>query len=776
MKKNKESYDNPIIVPIGTSVSIGELLYVLVCLTDIAWRTDASRADIISKLKLMRLAGADIKIRPAPSPSKIIAAVAIAIRNENCGLNELFSKGSVGHLSCTIVDSYVLRLTDDNTTIDLSFGVSKLSHKQTDPIVAFSGIHFTNSKVILWNCEQSAVYRYSEWPINDFISAMALQGSLWQIANPRHRVVFVRTFPFEISKQGKNNLVSPTPLLKALWAIIGSHEQGKGTLDEFITSQTIDSLGKHLSEKSTCKSQVMSLRKFINTLCEIKPGGFIREQGDVRMELFNPALSPLLKFSDKNIEETPTRSDYSVEYRAKRLKRYYSHDLLIMPDQNHTSWKEILQAMANIANVLAIRRNGLFRSSLSKRIFTLSLPGVIVSLSSFDCEFFMMPCLILYRKPSRTSFRTTMTLSWFVVPIEREQPDKQYPKFLPLKDLTKLNEVFSSESLLSNASIKITSMHGPLKTFFTNTPSSLYDLMEATFGLFLRKKLVDCPQSMKNRQFKTELAEILAQNQMSSVLVQVNWLRPQNEGMPWERFVRTGKDIAFRRALHRLIFFKDSRDDTNAHTTSKTTKFEDIQVSNSLGDDLGGMTFYEPDSETKYLIYPEEREKYPNYSILRWLGFAVYSDSGLSALRRLLSRLDSHVGSNLGLPGMLRNTEELVDDFAELYDFDIRRSIYRKEYQQLKRLSGIEADYQQLSLKVTNLTQAASLREQQSVNKILLFLTAVTLAVSVVTTVATISKWSLNQTLLVLIITVVLAVVFSMVGAGLVRAIDSRWK
>jgi hypothetical protein len=447
-----------------------------------------------------------------------------------------------------------------------------------------------------------------------------------------------------------------------------------------------------------------------------------------------------------------------------------------VPEQVESTQKEILQAMANVANILAIRRVGLFRSSLSRRIFTLSLPGAIISLDGFDGEFFVMPCLILYKKSFQTSFRSTMTLSWFVVPVETSQCDKQYPMHVSLRDITRLNEAFSSQSLLANNDTKIDSMRGPLTTYFKNMPSSLYELVEETFGLFLRKKRNNRLQSASTRRFKTELAEIIAQNHLSSILIQVNWMNSQEEGMPWERFIRTGKDTAFQRALHRLIYYKDSRHDSDAHTTSKTTKFEEIQVSNSLGDDLGGMTFYEPDSETKYLIYPENREKFPNYSMLRWLGFAVYSDSALSALRRLLSRLGSHVGSNLALPGMIRTAEELVDDFAELYDFDIRRSIYRYEYQRLKRLSGIDSDYQQLSLKVNNLTQTASLKEQQSVNRILLFLTASTLSASVTATIATVNEWSLKQTLIALIVSVTLTVLLVAVGAKIVRSIVGRWR
>jgi len=512
----------------------------------------------------------------------------------------------------------------------------------------------------------------------------------------------------------------------------------------------------------------------MHTYCENVSGGFVREQGNLRMELFNPVLSSLLDLTGKGAEKTPTRYDYTVEYRDKILNRYYSHDLVVMPEKNDDSWSEIFQAMANIANLLAIRRIGLFRSSFSKRIYTLSLPGAIVTLSGFDCDFFMMPCLILYKKTSQISFRSTMTLSWFVVPIDKSNVDKQRPKLLPLRDITKLNEAFSSRSLLSNISIEIESMFGPLNTFFSNTPSSLYDLVEATFDLFMRKRLIERPQGIKNRRFKTELTEMIEQNNMSSVLVQVSWQQPQNERMPWERFVRTGQDSAFQRALHRLMFFKDSIDDSDAHTTAKTTKFEKFQISNSFGDDLGGMTFFEPESETKFLIYPENREKYPNYSMIRWLGFAVYSDSALSALRRLLSRLDAQIGGNLGLPRMLKTTEELVDDFAELYDFDIRRSLYRNEYMRLKQLSGIDADYQQLSIKVTNLTQAASLRKQQSVNNLILCLTVSALAASVVAMVASANNWLLRQTLFTLIISVTLAVVLGVTGAKLIRAIASR--
>jgi hypothetical protein len=224
------------------------------------------------------------------------------------------------------------------------------------------------------------------------------------------------------------------------------------------------------------------------------------------------------------------------------------------------------------------------------------------------------------------------------------------------------------------------------------------------------------------------------------------------------------------------MYYPDSLEDAGAQTTPRTTRLDAMQISNSLGDDLGGMTFFEPDSETKYLIYPADREEYPNYSILRWAGFASYSDSALAALRALLARVDARLGAGVGLHGMLSSTEQLVEHFAELYDLDIKRHVYRKEYQRLKTITGIESDYEQLQQKVESLTQAASLREQQLVNKVLIILTAGILWITGVAVVATVAKWHLLESLLWAGAGVLASIAIGASGVNAMRRLASRWR
>jgi hypothetical protein len=98
---------------------------------------------------------------------------------------------------------------------------------------------------------------------------------------------------------------------------------------------------------------------------------------------------------------------------------------------------------------------------------------------------------------------------------------------------------------------------------------------------------------------------------------------------------------------------------------------------------------------------------------------------------------------------MVVSLQELIESFAELYNLDIRRHLYRQEYERLKSILRIDDDYAQLNSKVDTLTQAASLREQRLVNRVILAVATATLAATAIAVLATVGQWSLRSVLII---------------------------
>lgn len=595
-----------------------------------------------------------------------------------------------------------------------------------------------------------------------------LSGSLWSVIFPTHRAILLRTYALSTIDRSRGALFNLDALRRFRWAIGGGSLRRGGTLDERLAFSGLQKFSLQLasshSESRVLRYQLRPLDAFIDQVHRTYPTSparlFQTDDGLVRMTGYDPPHSRLLRFGETTEYRTPARGDYVTDYRARFSKRFFNRDFVIVPAPLDISHAGLYAATAEIANILGFRRTGLFQLAFSKRIYTIVLPAGIVHLRPPDPTVLLVPCMIAYRGDFRPTFRRTFTLSIMAIPVARDSsckpPADNTLDFAPTPvdpaTIHRLNDILAAVNTVSVADPgAVLAIEGPLAELLPDAGglSGLAGLTESLLAMVASASVGGRSRRRGHRRARSMVTDARSESRLSSILVQVAWRTRAAEKSPWEKFVRTGGDSAFRRAVHRLIYFIDSIDDERSRTTAETTRLDLMQISNSFGDDLGGTTFLDPDSQTKFLIYPSSREHYPNQSILRWMGFALFADSALASLKSLLARSNARLSSRHSLSRMVVSLQELIESFAELYNLDIRRHLYRQEYERLKSILRIDDDYAQLNSKVDTLTQAASLREQRLVNRVILAVATATLAATAIAVLATVGQWSLRSVLII---------------------------
>jgi len=117
---------------------------------------------------------------------------------------------------------------------------------------------------------------------------------------------------------------------------------------------------------------------------------------------------------------------------------------------------------------------------------------------------------------------------------------------------------------------------------------------------------------------------------------------------------------------------------------------------------------------------------------------------------------------------------EMTESFAELYDLDIRRHLYRQEYERLRELLNVDRDYTFLLEKFGSVKEDASLREQRLFNKLLVAFTVATTSVAIIGTIAQILQWTPEYFLAVTIPTAVALTIAGYVTFDRIRRLLSR--
>jgi len=589
--------------------------------------------------------------------------------------------------------------------------------------------------------------------IDDLEGHLGRVGTLWDLIFPKEHTMICRTISYTIPKDFESILFSTVGRTEFLLEKIS----GWFGADASIEKKALKRLGSAFSSKPKfleafrSRSPLQSLYQnnesqkgrdvlFPSFEKRFKSGG---------LSTFEAAATVprCLKFSEALDVNTASRGDRVHAY-VEGQEEFFRD--FVISNEEETVYKDAEHAEQVISHIMAFRRSGLFRNDFAKKIYNVTLPSILLKNQRKQGQDLMVvPHLILYRTPIFSSFRRTFSISYVCTPICIETDSPSGASVLASRKIY-WDEAHSINSALRkphnpNGTNENTQDGFTITSSFEETlglPKSVDGLRDIVgfvsigvlewinksgSGRFFSRKSSEGSERIVETAFLASL-----ESQFSTILSLVEWRSKSVEARPWEAWLQSNNDDSIRDSVYKRLFYSDFVDPSSAYTTKESVKLEKMLVGNRLRTDMNGMTFLDPSNDAKLVLYPAEREEFPNYSILRWLGFSIYQDSAIACLQEMIREFNREIDQADDTLAVLTGLEGMLQSFGELYDLDIRYSLYRDEYENVRTLTNLDRDFQRLHERFNSVKEEAILREQRLFNKLLLSLAVVTILFGII--------------------------------------------
>lgn len=475
------------------------------------------------------------------------------------------------------------------------------------------------------------------------------------------------------------------------------------------------------------------------------------KEGDYTLRQYSPQRSSIFDFGEPATEFS--RGDLVTTYNTDGEE--FHREFFLAPDDLSVGNEELLVGAFDLLHMLAIRRGKLFRTGFASRVYNVLLPPLLLTEGSRGYALF--PSVHLYRT-SLKGFRRTLSMSFVACPIDvttngAGTRPRLTARRATLDELCTLKAELLSHPLATAGKTRTRYEIGGWRTEYIDGDSrwTIPELVQRISYVVLRRML-NTEDEDPERLIRTALFTASHESRMVTMSLQVDWVPAQGFSQPWERWVSTGNDSVFHNALYRTLFFRDYADPHSADASRHAVRFQDFNIGNTLGADMGGMTLYNPQDTLKLVLYPRLRERYPDYSMVRWMVWQIYIDSALASMRALIYKFHPLLEGRGDLHSIIHTLDEMIQEFVDFYDLDIRDYFYRIEYEKLRALMQVDADYAQLLSKFSSSKEDESLREQRLINKLIVSLTIATVTTTIVSTVAQTGALSISRYLVVALV------------------------
>ena len=626
------------------------------------------------------------------------------------------------------------------TTLRVEDVRKKLNEQLNDSILLVTDFSaFSFYKVQNTSISELPFTSYSQ---TELTSEIEITGSVWESIFPAHHGIVTRTISYSIPKQHSGNTIFE--FRSSLFKKQPTHEE------------TTFELLKCLETKS-CK-----LTDFHSFDAKLNPNGYSQKQkskkgeGRFTMNKYYPKRSKIFDFGTP--PESFLREDYVTTYLDKQKE--FHRDFIILPNQWGNFENELKEAAFDVLHTIAIRRTSLFRHDFTSRLFNILLPPVLLNNPTDKSEFLtIFPCILLNKIPNKKYFRNTISIT-YIVCSAKEVEDELVSDKQPLEKIYLIkNELMESYYSFKKPDNKFFSS-GPLKSYLNIPDNTTISETVHNINEGILKKLLHLDKKPNDKKSHDSVNNILYSQtriaNLASVFLLVDWKAPKGFTQPWEKWV-TKEDSIFDKILYRTISHSDFMKPRYGNTSLFAMNMRELNIGNTLGADMTGMTLFNPREDMKIVIFPKYLENYPNLSLIRWMAWQYYIDAALSSLRVLIDKFHTVLSHRTDLNFIIATLNEMVDEFVELYDLDLVNLFYRREYEKIRNLLGIDNDYTQLLTQFNSSKEDSSLREQRLVNKLLVGLTLATATIAIVSTIAANDNWnSIRYLSLTLLLSVVI--------------------
>lgn len=623
------------------------------------------------------------------------------------------------------------------TIAEFSKKMSNYCNNSTILVTDFSG--FELYKIQDMKIPNLPFISYSQY---ELIAEIEITGSILESVFPKHYGIITRTISYSIP-----NHLSKNTIFENKNAFFKKNRTQEETI--------IESL-KYLDSRFCKLTNIHSFDAILHSNNNSQNPESPKEQGHFRLNKYFPVRSKIFDFG------TPTtnfnRGDYITTYVDKQKE--FHRDFILLPSKWGDFENSLKEAAFDVLHTIAIRRTSLFRHDFTSRIFNILLPPVLLRHSTDKSDFLIIfPCLLLNKIPHQKCFRHTISITYIVccakavgdtLVADKQSLDRIYY----IKD--ELMDPHYAFKKMDNQFIAI----GPLKSYLHIPDNTTLSETVHHINQGVLKKLLHLDTKPTEGDNESTINDILYSQtriaNLASVFIQVDWNSPKGYNYPWEKWLAKGDDV-FRKILFQTISYKDFSKPLFAPSSLYAIDLEKLNIGNTFGADMIGMTWCNPREDMKFIIYPKNMEKYPNHSIIRWVAWHYYIDTALSSLRVLIDKFHTILSQRTDLNFIIETLNQMVNEFVELYDLDLVNLFYRKEYEKIRSLLDIDNDYTQLVTQFNSSKEESSLREQRLMNKLIVGLTLATGTISITTMIATIEKWnSFKYIALTLTISVIL--------------------
>lgn len=578
-------------------------------------------------------------------------------------------------------------------------------------------------------------------------------GTLWELIFPKEHTIICRTISYTIPKDFRSILFSTVSrtefLLEKIFGWFGA--------DTSIEKKALKRLGSAFSSKPKfleafrSRSPLQSLyqnNKILKGRDVLFPSFEKRfKSGGLSTFEATATVPRCLKFSEDPNVSAASRGDRVHAY-VEGEEEFFRD--FVVSNEEETTYNDAEHAEQVISHIMAFRRSGLFRNDFAKKIYNVTLPSIILkNQRKKGQDLMVIPHLILYRTPIFSSFRRTFSISYVCTPICIETDSSSATSAIESRKIYwdeahKINSALRKPHNLNSTSENTQDGFTVTSSFeetlsLPKTVDGLRDIVgSVSIGVleWINKSGSGRLFSSKTSQGSERIVEtaFLAslESQFSTILSLVEWRSKSVEARPWEAWLKSNDDDSIRDSVYKRLFYSDFVDPSSAYTTKESVKLEKMLVGNRLRTDMNGMTFLDPSNDAKLVLYPAEREDFPNYSILRWLGFSIYQDSAIACLQEMIREFNREIDQADDTLAVLNGLEGMLQSFGELYDLDIRYSLYRDEYENVRTLTNLDRDFQRLHERFNSVKEEAILREQRLFNKLLLSLAVVTILFGII--------------------------------------------
>jgi uncharacterized membrane protein len=329
--------------------------------------------------------------------------------------------------------------------------------------------------------------------------------------------------------------------------------------------------------------------------------------------------------------------------------------------------------------------------------------------SEVQVKFIVVPVLTLNRKPGTSRFRRTLSVSLIFVPVAS---DWIGPAKASAEDLR--NCFWSRGFTLS----------GPLTKFVQAVNNgTLEDILTGIIKRIVSSLVKD---SEIGKAWSAAFSQISYSRQFT-----LDVLAETIDADTIIAFLGRGSSLSAQlvEELNSLVAPLDRLAIDGDNAMPSSVDYKSLCVNDAFGIDARHLDFYNP-RESKLVGIMNSR--WEGTRSIKWLfAWHLYMSLGLSSFESMNYHVYRKLETERGLEALIHVESELAEEIDEYYDLEIGVPIYKNAYERLKRVAGIEEDYDRLKKKIESFKTNVVIKDQRDLTGILILLTGIILAASV---------------------------------------------